>query len=84
MSELDSKNENAMAGTGNDSPSVNREIKDGVFKLLFETPENAAELYSALKDDTERSSNKEKSKRRSPNSLQQKNHGVVSLASLFA
>ncbi|MDR2167427.1 MAG: Rpn family recombination-promoting nuclease/putative transposase [Clostridiales bacterium] len=27
---------------------VNREIKDGVFKLLFEKPENAAELYYAL------------------------------------
>ena len=25
-----------------------REIKDGVFKLLFEKPENAAELYYAL------------------------------------
>ena len=50
MSELDSKNENKIVvGTGNDSPSVNREIKDGVFKLLFEIPENAAELYSALK-----------------------------------
>ena len=38
-----------MVNTVTDSPSVNREIKDGVFKLLFETPENAAELYSALK-----------------------------------
>jgi len=38
-----------MVDTGTDSPSVNREIKDGVFKLLFEIPENAAELYSALK-----------------------------------
>ena len=47
MNELDS--ENAMLGAGTDSPSVNREIKDGVFKLLFEAPENAAELYSALK-----------------------------------
>ncbi len=27
---------------------ANREIKDGVFKLLFESPENAAELYYAL------------------------------------
>jgi len=27
---------------------VNRQIKDGVFKLLFEKPENAAELYYAL------------------------------------
>ena len=32
-----------------DTLSANREIKDGVFKLLFEIPENAAELYSALK-----------------------------------
>jgi len=31
--------------------SVNREIKDGLFKLLFETPENAAELYTALTDE---------------------------------
>ena len=38
-----------MVDLGTDSPSVNREIKDGVFKLLFEIPENAAELYSALK-----------------------------------
>jgi len=30
---------------------ANRQIKDGVFKLLFEIPENAAELYSALKDE---------------------------------
>jgi len=33
-----------------DTASANREIKDGVFKLLFEIPENAAELYSALKN----------------------------------
>ena len=38
-----------MVGVETDSPSTNREIKDGVFKLLFEIPENAAELYSALK-----------------------------------
>jgi len=31
-----------------DATSVNRQIKDGVFRLLFETPENAAELYYAL------------------------------------
>jgi len=31
-----------------DTLSVNRQIKDGVFRLLFETPENAAELYYAL------------------------------------
>ena len=29
-------------------PSVNREIKDGVFRLLFDDPTNAAELYYAL------------------------------------
>jgi len=27
---------------------ANREIKDGVFKIFFENPENAAELYSAI------------------------------------
>jgi len=31
-----------------DTPPVNREIKDGVFKLLFENKENAAELYYVL------------------------------------
>jgi len=31
-----------------DTTSVNRQIKDGVFRLLFENPENAAELYYAL------------------------------------
>jgi hypothetical protein len=31
-----------------DSVSVNREIKDGVFRLLFDNPQNAAELYHAL------------------------------------
>ncbi|MCL1997301.1 MAG: hypothetical protein FWG65_00860 [Turicibacter sp.] len=30
------------------SKSANREIKDGVFKILFEDPENAAELHTAL------------------------------------
>ena len=49
VSELDCENENAMVDIGTDSPSANREIKDGVFKLLFEIPENAAELYSAIK-----------------------------------
>ena len=34
--------------TAHDTPSTNRQIKDGVFKLLFEKPENAAELYYAL------------------------------------
>ena len=31
-----------------DDVSTNRQIKDGVFRLLFESPENAAELYYAL------------------------------------
>ena len=31
-----------------DSASVNRQIKDGVFRLLFDNQENAAELYYAL------------------------------------
>ena len=31
-----------------DAVTVNREIKDGVFRLLFDNPENAAELYHAL------------------------------------
>ena len=31
-----------------DVQPVNRQIKDGVFRLLFGIPENAAELYSAL------------------------------------
>ena len=31
-----------------DTVSVNREIKDGVFRLLFDDPEKAAELYHAL------------------------------------
>ena len=30
--------------------SVNRQIKDGLFRLVFESPENAAELYYALTD----------------------------------
>ena len=49
MSQLDYENESQMLTTEIDSASVSREIKDGVFKLLFEIPENAAELYSALK-----------------------------------
>ena len=49
VSELDSESENALVDSGKDSPSANREIKDGVFRLLFDNPENAAELYSALK-----------------------------------
>jgi hypothetical protein len=49
VSELESENEKTMVDVGTDSPPANREIKDGVFKLLFEIPENAAELYSALK-----------------------------------
>ena len=31
-----------------DASPVNRQIKDGIFRLLFETPDNAAELYYAL------------------------------------
>lgn len=34
-----------------DTVSVNREIKDGVFRLLFDDPEKAAELYFALSGD---------------------------------
>jgi len=49
VGELDPENRNTMVDAETDTPSVNREIKDGVFKLLFEIPENAAELYSALK-----------------------------------
>ena len=49
MSGLEPENERSMIGAVMDTPSANREIKDGVFKLLFEIPENAAELYSALK-----------------------------------
>jgi len=51
---LESDNEKKItadvASADTDSSSANREIKDGVFKLLFEIPENAAELYSALKE----------------------------------
>jgi len=49
VSKLESENEKMLVGVETDSQSVNREIKDGVFKLFFEIPENAAELYSALK-----------------------------------
>jgi len=48
--ELDSTNENLVVND-DESQSANKKIKDGVFKLLFEVPENAAELYSALKDE---------------------------------
>jgi len=34
-----------------DDNKVNREIKDGIFRLLFGNPENAAELYQALTDE---------------------------------
>jgi len=34
-----------------DAVSVNRQIKDGVFRLLFDEPEKAAELYNALSGD---------------------------------
>lgn len=33
---------------GHDTVSANRQIKDGVFRILFDNPENAAELYHAL------------------------------------
>ena len=49
MANTKSKTENTITpDAANDTPSANREIKDGVFKLLFEKPENAAELYYAL------------------------------------
>ena len=31
-----------------DTASANREIKDGVYRLLFDSQENAAELYYTL------------------------------------
>ena len=34
-----------------DIASVNRQIKDGIFRLLFDNQENAAELYHALSGD---------------------------------
>jgi hypothetical protein len=34
-----------------DNVSVNRQIKDGVFRLLFDDPERAAELYYSLSDE---------------------------------
>jgi len=43
------ESENITRADGTDAPLANREIKDGVFRLLFDNPENAAELYSALK-----------------------------------
>ena len=33
---------------GLDTIPANRQIKDGVFRLLFDDPEKAAELYYAL------------------------------------
>ena len=48
MIRLDAKNVTHSSWV--DTLLANREIKDGVFKLLFGNPENAAELYSALKD----------------------------------
>jgi hypothetical protein len=44
---LDNK-KTAMPDGELDTPSANREIKDGVFRLLFDNPDNAAELYYAL------------------------------------
>jgi len=46
---LKSESEIITSADEADNPSANREIKDGIFKLLFEIPENAAELYYALK-----------------------------------
>ena len=43
------ESENITRADGTDAPLANREIKDGVFRLLFDNPENATELYSALK-----------------------------------
>ena len=40
--------EEATISENVDTPLANREIKDGVFRLLFGEPENAAELYHAL------------------------------------
>ena len=40
--------EEATISENVDAPLANREIKDGVFRLLFGKPENAAELYHAL------------------------------------
>ena len=45
---MQSETENKVFDRANDTPSANREIKDGVFKLLFEDKNNAAELYYAL------------------------------------
>ena len=42
---------NASTNEDFESTSVNRQIKDGVFRLLFDNPENAAELYNALSGD---------------------------------
>ena len=39
-----------FVGKAGKTKLVRRKIKDGVFKLLFEKPENAAELYYALTD----------------------------------
>ena len=38
----------APSNRGFNTTSANREIKDGMFRLLFDTQENAAELYYAL------------------------------------
>jgi len=48
LNNLKSDTENQITNRASDTPSANREIKDGVFKLLFENKENAAELYYAL------------------------------------
>ena len=49
MGELKTESEKTSCVDGIDIPATGREIKDGVCKLLFEIPENAAELYPTLK-----------------------------------
>jgi len=52
MTILKYETENAANETAtdmaSDTPSANKKIKDGVFRLLFGKPENAAELYYTL------------------------------------
>ena len=43
--------DDSSINTGFDNPPVNRQVKDGIFRLLFENPKNAAELYYALSGD---------------------------------
>ena len=48
MTTLKNETENTANDMASDTPTANREIKDGVFRLLFGKPENAAELYYTL------------------------------------